>query len=343
MQQRYLGHSGLAVSRLGLGTMSWGRDTDEHEAREQLAAFVAAGGTLIDTAAAYGDGDSERLIGSLLGDVVDRDDLVIATKAGFSVRRGERITDTSRGALLRDLEASLRRLNVDHIDLWQLHTWSDDVPLEETLSALDHAVNSGKVRYVGVSNYAGWKSARAVTWQQAWPGRAVPVSNQVEYSLLARDAEADAIRAAGGLGIGVLAWSPLGRGVLTGKYRTGIPADSRAASQHLSRFVDPYLDGRGSGIVEAVATSRRRARLDPARGGAHLGAGPAGSVGGDRRGPDGDAAQVGPGCGGADPPARDRRCAGGCVVSRWRCGWPNMSYSSSRCPGRNRVARSVVC
>jgi aryl-alcohol dehydrogenase-like predicted oxidoreductase len=253
MQQRYLGHSGLAVSRLGLGTMSWGRDTDEHEAREQLAAFVAAGGTLVDTAAAYGDGDSERLIGSLLGDVVDRDDLVIATKAGFSVRRGERITDTSRGALLRDLEGSLRRLNVDHIDLWQLHTWSDDVPLEETLSALDHAVSSGKVRYVGVSNYAGWKSARAVTWQQAWPGRAVPVSNQVEYSLLARDAEVDAIRAAGGLGIGILAWSPLGRGVLTGKYRTGIPADSRAASQHLSRFVDLYLDGRSSGIVEAVA------------------------------------------------------------------------------------------
>ncbi|GAB3922187.1 aldo/keto reductase [Kribbella albertanoniae] len=257
MQQRYLGHSGLAVSRLGLGTMSWGRDTDEHEAREQLAAFVAAGGTLIDTAAAYGDGDSERLIGTLLGDVVERDDVVIATKAGFSVRRGERITDTSRGSLLRDLDASLRRLNVDYIDLWQLHTWSDDVPLEETLSALDYAVNAGKVRYVGVSNYAGWKSARAVTWQQAWPGRAVPVSNQVEYSLLARDARRDATASAtaraGGLGIGVLAWSPLGRGVLTGKYRTGIPADSRAASQHLSRFVDPYLDGRGSGIVEAVA------------------------------------------------------------------------------------------
>ncbi|HWD80264.1 MAG TPA: aldo/keto reductase, partial [Kribbella sp.] len=185
--------------------------------------------------------------------VVDRDDVVIATKAGFSVRRGERITDTSRGALLRDLDGSLRRLNTDYLDHWQLHTWSDDVPLEETLSALDHAVSSGKVRYVGVSNYAGWKAARAVTWQQAWPGRAVPVANQVEYSLLARDAEVDAIRAAAGLGIGIIAWSPLGRGVLTGKYRTGIPADSRAASQHLSRFVDPYLDARSSGIVEAVA------------------------------------------------------------------------------------------
>ena len=160
MQQRYLGHSGLAVSRLGLGTMSWGRDTDEHEAREQLAAFVAAGGTLIDTAAAYGDGDSERLIGSLLGDVVDRDDLVIATKAGFSVRRGERITDTSRGALLRDLEASLRRLNVDHIDLWQLHTWSDDVPLEGLSDAVERLVSGELPAKVMIAPSGGNGDAR---------------------------------------------------------------------------------------------------------------------------------------------------------------------------------------
>ena len=228
MKYRYLGRSWLLVSRVCLGTMTfgntdWGCDFDTSQAI--VKAFVDGGGNFIDTADSYSGGESEKMLGTMLKQM-KRDDLVIATKAGFSVRRGERITDTSRGALLRDLEGSLRRLKVDHIDLWQLHTWSDDVPLEETLSALDHAVNSGKVRYVGVSNYAGWKSARAVTWQQAWPGRAVPVSNQVEYSLLARDAEADAIRAAGGLGIGVLAWSPLGRGVLTGKYRTGIPAAS---------------------------------------------------------------------------------------------------------------------
>ena len=252
MDKRFLGRTGLEVSELCLGTMTFGSETDQSTAHKILDDFVAAGGTMIDTADTYSAGVSEEIIGSWLK-TRNRDDLVIATKAGFSVRRGERITDTSRGALLRDLEGSLRRMKVDHIDLWQLHTWSDDVPLEETLSALDHAVSSGKVRYVGVSNYAGWKSARAVTWQQAWPGRAVPVSNQVEYSLLARDAEVDALRAAAGLGIGVLAWSPLGRGVLTGKYRTGIPADSRAASQHLSRFVDPYLDARASGIVEAVA------------------------------------------------------------------------------------------
>ena len=253
MQQRYVGGSGLRVGRLGLGTMSWGRDTDEHEAREQLSSFVAAGGTLVDTAAAYGEGAAEQLLGTLLGDVIARDELVIATKAGYTVRNGRRTRDTSRGALLRDLDASLRRLGTSYVDLWQVHSWSDDVALTETLSALDTAVQSGKARYVGVSNYTGWQLAKAVTWQQAWPGRAVPVADQVEYSLLARGVEHELLPAAADLGAGVLAWSPLGRGVLTGKYRTSIPADSRAASSHLARFVDPYLDERGSGIVEAVA------------------------------------------------------------------------------------------
>ena len=128
MQQRYLGRTGLKVSRLGLGTLTWGRDTDEHEARDQLVAFTEAGGTLVDTAAGYGEGASEELIGSLIGDVAHRDDLVIATKAGISRRSGARATNASRGYLLSTLEASLRRLGVDHVDLWQVHIWSDDAP-----------------------------------------------------------------------------------------------------------------------------------------------------------------------------------------------------------------------
>jgi aryl-alcohol dehydrogenase-like predicted oxidoreductase len=144
MQQRSLGSTGLQVSRLGLGTMTWGRDTDEHEARDQLIAFAEAGGTLVDTAAGYTDGDSERLVGSLIGDVVSRDEIVLATKAGISRRSGERVTDTSRGYLLPTLDASLRRLGVDHVDLWQVHVWSDRTPLEETLTALDVAVSSGR-------------------------------------------------------------------------------------------------------------------------------------------------------------------------------------------------------
>jgi aryl-alcohol dehydrogenase-like predicted oxidoreductase len=253
MQQRFLGSTGLSVSRLGLGTMTWGRDTDEHEAREQLVAFVDAGGTLLDTAAGYTDGDSERLIGSLLGDVVPRDEVVLATKAGIGRRRGERFTNASRGHLLSSLDASLKRLGVDHVDLWQVHTWVDDAPLEETLSALDHAVSTGRAAYVGVSNYTGWQSAQAATWQRAVPGRAVLASHQVEYSLLNRGIEAEVVPAAQALGLGILPWSPLGRGVLTGKYRTGTPADSRAASPHFATFVGRYLGEPSQRVVEAVA------------------------------------------------------------------------------------------
>lgn len=253
MQQRSLGSTGLKVSRLGLGTMTWGRDTDEHEARDQLIAFAEAGGTLVDTAAGYGDGASEELIGSLIGDVVSRDEVVLATKAGISRRSGERVTDTSRGHLLPALDASLRRLGVDHVDLWQVHVWTDDTPLDETLSALDQAVASGRASYVGISNYAGWQTAQAATWQRAVPGRAPLASTQVEYSLLNRNVEHEVLPAATALGLGVLPWSPLGRGVLTGKYRAGTPSDSRGASQHFAGFVNPYLDERGRGIVEGVA------------------------------------------------------------------------------------------
>jgi len=252
MLQRALGHTGLKVSRLGLGTLTWGRDTDEHEARDQLIAFAEAGGTLLDTAAGYGDGASEELIATLIGDVVARDEVVIATKAGISRRTGQRVTNASRGHLLTTLDASLRRLGVDHVDLWQVHTWVDDTPLEETLHALDLAVASGRAAYVGISNYSGWQTAQAATWQRAVPGRATLASTQVEYSLLNRDPESEVLPAARALGLGVLPWSPLGRGVLTGKYRHGTPSDSRAASPHFSGFVEGYLNQRTTGIVEAV-------------------------------------------------------------------------------------------
>jgi aryl-alcohol dehydrogenase-like predicted oxidoreductase len=255
MEQRMLGRSGLKVSRLGLGTMTWGRDTDEHEAADQLKVFIEAGGTLLDTASGYGDGESERLIGQLLAAVVDREDVVLATKAGISRRTGERVVDTSRRALLGALDGSLQRLGTDHVDLWQVHTWSDDVALEETLGAVDHAVATGRARYAGISNYSGWQTARGVSFQQAWPGRAPIVSTQMEYSLLQRGIEREVLPCAAALGLGVLPWSPLGRGVLTGKYRTGTPADSRAASPHFAAFIERYLDDRSRSIVDALHTA----------------------------------------------------------------------------------------
>lgn len=260
MQQRFVGRSGLRVSSVGLGTLGWGRDNDEHDARDQLTAFLDAGGTLLDTAVSYGDGASEQLIGSLLAGSVRRDDVVLASKAGVGATGGR---DTSRRALLNQLDTSLARMGTDHLDLWQVHTWVDRIPVEETLSALDDAVRTGRTAYVGVSNYSGWQTALAHTWQRAVPGRVPLVSTQVEYSLLNRDVEHEVLAAAESLDIGVLAWSPLGRGVLTGKYRNGTPADSRGASPHLERFVGVYLGARSRRVVEAVARAADGLQLSP--------------------------------------------------------------------------------
>jgi aryl-alcohol dehydrogenase-like predicted oxidoreductase len=262
MQQRPLGRSGLAVSRLALGTMTWGRDTDADDAAAQLKNYLDAGGNLVDTADVYADGEAEGVIGSLLGTFAPRDDLLIATKAGLRPGAARR-RDGSRGHLLRTLDASLRRLGTDHVDLWQVHGYDPDTPLEETLAALDHAVRTGRARYAGVSNFSGWQTARAAAWQAAWPDRAPLVAAEVEYSLVERGVEREVLPACAALGLGVLPWSPLGRGVLTGKYRHGRPADSRAASPHFERFVAPYLQPRCSSIVEAVATAAEGLGVSP--------------------------------------------------------------------------------
>jgi aryl-alcohol dehydrogenase-like predicted oxidoreductase len=255
VKQRHLGRSGLIVSRLALGTMTWGGDTDEDDAAAQLIAFREAGGTLVDTADSYVGGESERVLGRLLGDVVPRDELLVATKAYSTVGSGPMGRGASRGHLLSALDGSLRRLGVDYVDLWQLHAWDWLTPWEETLAAVDTAVASGRVRYAGVSNYGGWQVGTCVAWQRAVPGRAPIIANQVEYSLLQRDIEREVVPAALELGVGLLPWSPLGRGVLTGKYRNGAPADSRGASEHFGRFIEPYLDDRSSAIVDAVLTA----------------------------------------------------------------------------------------
>ena len=255
MEQRALGHSGLVVSRLALGTMTWGRDTDEDEAAMQLTAFVDAGGTLVDTADVYVDGESERTLGRLLSDVVPREDVLVATKAVGRTRTGSMGRGASRGHLLAALDASLERLGLDHVDLWQLHSWDEHTPLEETLAALDTAVASGKVRYVGVSNFTGWQTAQAVTHQRSWPGRAPIVSTQVEYSLLQRGVEREVVPAAEALGVGLLPWSPLGRGLLTGKYRHNTPSDSRAASTQWVGFIDGLRSKDTDRVVEAVITA----------------------------------------------------------------------------------------
>ena len=261
MKQRALGRSGLHVSRLALGTMTWGRDTDEHEARDQMLAFVEAGGTLVDTADVYAETRSEQIVGSLVAEV-GRDSVVIATKA-VSRPGTDRRRDASRGHLLSALDASLRRLGVDHVDLWQLHAWDPLTPLDETLGALDAAVASGKARYVGISNYSGWQTAKAAAWQSAHAGSARLVSTQMEYSLVQRGIEREVAPAAIDAGLGILPWSPLGRGVLTGKYRHGTPADSRGASSHFASFVAPFLGDEARRVVDAVCTAAEGLAVAP--------------------------------------------------------------------------------
>ncbi|MFM1788701.1 MAG: hypothetical protein RLZZ12_50 [Actinomycetota bacterium] len=263
MESRSVGNSGLRISRLGLGTMTWGRDTDEHEAAEQLRLFLDAGGNFIDTAAVYGDGDSERVLGGLIGVLAPRDELVLATKAGISFKTGERVVDNSKTSLLGDLDRSLARLGVEYVDLWQIHSWDSKVPLEETLSAIDQAIISGRARYAGISNFSGWQTARSTTLQNPLFGRAPITSTQNEYSLLNRSVEREVLPASISMGLGFLAWSPLGRGVLTGKYRSGLPSDSRGASPHFANFIEPYLDERANRIVEAVFVAADGLGLSP--------------------------------------------------------------------------------
>jgi aryl-alcohol dehydrogenase-like predicted oxidoreductase len=253
MESRTVGRSGLQVSRTGLGTMTWGRDTDEYEARDQFALFLEAGGTLFDTADVYGGGAAEELLGTLIAEADVRDDVVIVSKAGGR-RQGERRFDASRRHLLQALDGSLDRLGTDFVDLWLVHGWDDIAPIDETLAALAHAQQSGRARYVGVSNYRPWQLARAASLAESREGIAL-VANEVEYSLLARAGEEDTLGAAHAVGAGILAWSPVGRGVLTGKYRHGTPADSRGASPHLGGFVREFLTPAHRHVVDAVCTA----------------------------------------------------------------------------------------
>lgn len=252
MQQRYVGNSGLRVSALSLGTMSWAAETDEQDATELLRTFLDAGGRHIDTAASYAGGGSEALLGSLLGDVVSRTEVSISTKAGISTPDGRRTVDTSRNAMLSGLDASLARLGTDYVDIWFAQAWDPNVPLDETLSALEFALRSGRARYAGVSNFNGWQSAKAA----AVAGFPL-VAAQAEYSLLRRKPEDELIPAVEDAGLGLLAWGPLGRGVLTGKYRGSIPGDSRAANPGLASYVEPYLGQRSSRVVEAVSMAAK--------------------------------------------------------------------------------------
>lgn len=243
--------SGLTVPELGLGTLTWGRDTHEDEARGQLRALLDAGGSLVDTSPRYGDGSAQFVLGQLLDDDVDRADVTIVSKVGLA---GDGTTNASRGAIESSVRHSLAALGTDYIDILVIEAPDLATPLDETLATLTSLVERGLIRFIGLSNFPGWLASRADSIQRE--RRSVPISAlTMEYSLLQRGIERDVLPLALDSGMGVLAWSPLGRGVLTGRYRHSIPPTSRAASSHLASFVEPYLNFESRQIVEAVSTA----------------------------------------------------------------------------------------
>ncbi len=272
MRYRLLGRSGCAVSEMCLGTMTFGAETNEVDAHEQLDVFVEAGGTLVDTADVYSAGVSEEIIGRWLAarprDVTER--VVMATKGRFATDPGPNGNGLSARHLTRALDASLGRLGVDALDLYQVHAYDPYTPMEETLRTLDGFVQAGKIRYYGLSNFTGWQLTKAVLTARAL-GLREPVTLQPQYSLIVREIEWEIVPAALDLGLGLLPWSPLGGGWLSGKYRRderptgdtrlgedpgrGMEAYDRRAGDRTWRVVDAVsrvADGRGVSMAEVA-------------------------------------------------------------------------------------------
>jgi aryl-alcohol dehydrogenase-like predicted oxidoreductase len=247
MEYRQLGRSGLRVSTITLGTMGFGGtgwaapvgQIDLEGARRQIGLARDAGVNLFDTADVYSNGLSEEILGQALGS--DRDEVLIATKVRLPMGEGPNDAGLSRHHVIRSAEASLRRLGTDYIDLYQVHEWDGQTPLEETLQALEDLVRSGKVRYIGCSNYAAWQLMKAL-WTADRNGLTPFVSNQVHYSLQAREIEHEIVPAAVEQGIGILVWSPIAGGLLSGKYRRDVDAPS--GSRHLTEWSEPPVHDR---------------------------------------------------------------------------------------------------
>jgi aryl-alcohol dehydrogenase-like predicted oxidoreductase len=256
MEHRFLGRTGMQVSELCMGAMTFGRETTEELSHRMLHRFVEAGGNFIDTADVYSTGKSEEVVGRWLKDKV-RDDLVVATKVRFAMGEGPNDLGLSRKHILSGVEASLRRLGTDYIDLYQVHMWDDATPLEETLSTLNDLVRAGKVRYIGASNFSGWQLQKAIdlSRQMGWE---ILSSLQPQYNLLARSTEWELIPVCQREGLGVICWSPLRGGWLSGKYRRGMkapPEGSRvqiAEEKGWSESWSAYNNEHTWGVIDAL-------------------------------------------------------------------------------------------
>jgi aryl-alcohol dehydrogenase-like predicted oxidoreductase len=269
VEYRVLGRSGLRVSALTMGTMTFGGkgsfaavgSTAVDDARQQIDMCLEHGVNLIDTADVYSDGASEEIIGQVIQG--RRDDVLLATKVRFAVGEGPNDAGLSRHHIVRGCEASLRRLRTDYIDLYQVHEWDGVTPLEETLGALDHLVTAGKVRYVGASNYSAWHLMKALGISER-DGLPRFVSQQIYYSLQARDAEYELVPLSLDQGLGILVWSPLAGGLLSGKYRRG--QQPPEGSRHLGEWDEPpvYDEDKLNDVVDVLVEIAQSRSSSPA-------------------------------------------------------------------------------
>jgi aryl-alcohol dehydrogenase (NADP+) len=265
MEYRTLGRSGCAVSALCLGTMTFGAESDEKVSHAQLDLFVEAGGTFVDTADVYAGGESESIIGRWFASrpAASTDRIVLATKGRFPTAGDPNGAGLSARHLTRALDASLTRLGLDVIDLYQAHSWDPLTPIDETLRTLDGFVRAGKIRYYGFSNFTGWQLTKAVHVAREL-GLVAPVTLQPQYSLLVREIEYEIVPAARDAGLGLLPWSPLGGGWLTGKYtRAERPSGATRLGDDPRRGMEAW-DRRGTertweviDAVQSIAESRR--------------------------------------------------------------------------------------
>jgi aryl-alcohol dehydrogenase-like predicted oxidoreductase len=241
MRYRTLGRSGTVVSTQALGTMTFGAEADEATSGEIMTAYVEAGGTFVDTADVYSSGVSEEIIGRwLAAHPTDAAQVVVATKGRFPMGTGPNDLGLSRRHLRTALDDSLRRLGVDHVDLYQMHAWDAVTPIDETLRFLDDAVAAGKIGYYGFSNYLGWQLTKAVHVAAAH-GWAAPVTLQPQYNLLVRDIEHEVVPAALDAGVGLLPWSPLAGGWLSGKYQRDVsPTGSTRLGENPTRGMEAW-------------------------------------------------------------------------------------------------------
>lgn len=264
MEYRKLGNSGAVVTAYCLGTMTFGKESDEATSFALMNDYVEAGGNFLDTADVYSAGVSEEIIGRWLKSRPGiAQDLVIATKGRFPMGQGPNDLGLSRKHLGAALDASLRRLGVEQVDLYQMHAWDALTPLEETLRFLDDSVRNGKIAYYGFSNFLGWQLTKAV-WLAKASGYAPPVTLQPQYNLLVRDIEHEIVPAALDAGVGLLPWSPLGGGWLSGKYkRDQMPTGATRLGENPQRGMEAY-DARNAksttwaviGAVEDIAKAR---------------------------------------------------------------------------------------